>query len=92
MTFINNSINDLGESYLVPIQDEELKIKSIAAITGLRDIESAFNELTQDSDVELLVCFLDRKYDLSRGDDNPDVFHQCCWAISNILTTCQCSR
>ena len=49
---------------------KSLHIMSIEGITGLSDIESAFENRINETDVELLMFHLNKKYDLSSGDNN----------------------
>lgn len=50
------------------INSKNLRIMSIEGMTGLQNIEIAFKNPLNNTEVELLASFLDRKYDLSLGD------------------------
>ena len=50
---------------------KRMRIITIQALLGVRDISDAFENPMNRSEVELLVGFFDRKYDLSNGDNDP---------------------
>uniref|UniRef100_A0A6C0AED9 Uncharacterized protein n=1 Tax=viral metagenome TaxID=1070528 RepID=A0A6C0AED9_9ZZZZ len=54
------------------INTHQLRILSIEGLTGLKNIKEAFEDPLNNSEVELLISFLDRKYDFSLYEDAYD--------------------
>ena len=52
----------------------EIKIMQIEAVTGLKDLDHVFDDRLNETDIEMIVIFLNKKYDLSLGDNNPFEF------------------
>lgn len=50
---------------------KDLKIIQIEGITGLKDLDHVFDDRLNETDIEMIVIFLNKKYDLSLGDSNP---------------------
>lgn len=48
----------------------ELKIIQIEGITGLKGLDQVFDNRLNETDIEMIVFYLDRKHDLSLGDSN----------------------
>lgn len=72
-TFTNYQEN-LSESEIPTFNPKLRRIVEIESLTGLNDLDRAFDDPLNNSEVELLVSFLDRKYDFSEGRNDVYTF------------------
>uniref|UniRef100_A0A6C0AD86 Uncharacterized protein n=1 Tax=viral metagenome TaxID=1070528 RepID=A0A6C0AD86_9ZZZZ len=63
----NNNLFFDSEIYIP--KKQEFRILSIEGLTGLKNIKSAFEDTLNNSEVELLISFLDKKYNFSLYED-----------------------
>lgn len=58
------------EPIQIPVNNITFRIHTIECITGLKNISGAFDDSDGFTEIELLVSFLNKKYNLSLGDLN----------------------
>ena len=54
--------------------DEKIKDPKIFELeikTGLKDLDNVFDDRMGETDIEMIILFLNRKFDLSLGDSDP---------------------